>query len=1303
MEGKKKHIIIILAIILAILLFLFVRSCSNDKDLDDKNNDDNKIEDVSKDENDETLEDEENDKEETEKVIAVDNSYEKALAAVLKAEKSFSKEDIKNARNLIKKVKDDNKKSELTKRVDIVEEAIEAINLVEKAEELVKNTDDKEDVENLRNYVNDNEIMTVIENLRNETVKDDLKERMEEVNRIINDDIAPLYEGIKDGEITNKNILITISDDTKVIVSASLNGNEYEYKENEEITEEGIYKLTLIDEAFNEVVINFTIDKTAPVFENLEDNKHYEEVLINVKDDTKVVITVNNLDANTSNEVKQGTKLTDDASYVLTAKDEAGNETTIKVIIDTTSPEISGISDNELVNKKVTLEVSDKFLNNVSVNGTNYTKDSYTCDNDENCIFVLEVETDGEYTIVATDEIGNSTTKTFIIDMTLNDVVVNYSITDITKEKVEVTLTSDEDITLVEDTTWISISGYAKEFKKTYSENTVETITYKDKAGNEKTVEIRIENIDKNPPVIKNIENGKHYKEVIISVEDENLESIKLNGIKVQNGTTIKINGTYKLEAIDKAGNTSTVTFTVDSIAPIIFVLDKIEFLQSDLIPIKPVIIDLNLDTVVVKKDGVNINYKQGDQLTEQGSYEIIATDKAGNSSTTTFTIDNREPIFYNDTKPIPTLIVSGFGYQEVTIKVLEENFDENSIFVLKKENVDTSIGISIPIYKKIEYTYGDTITEEGEYIVVAADKALNISFTKFVIDKTKPTVSVSEGEHYSSVKLEIVDATLVDELTSLRIKTNELLGLPIYEKVEFTSGDIITEEGEYLVTAVDQAGNTTTVHFVIDTTAPTVEGVTENGRYIKVSPIFSDLNPVSATLNGNNFVSGTKIIEDGEYTLIVTDKAGNTTTVNFIVDSTAISFENIEDGKKYKEDITPSVRSHYNLTSITLDGNSYNIGDIIATEGTHTLVAVDSYGNEASVTFSIDKTAPTITTTFNTQVAGVDGTSLDVRALVEDNIDSSRYIAPVVTHSVDGELGALESIETSKSKVGTYTLVYKTSDSALNETTKTVVVEVLKSDVYIILGTDNSNLTSVYDGTNKLSTIAKKLMDSNGEVSGDVELTVTDLEGNPAELVNVGTYKITATTTSYNYVIPTEIQYTITQKEVAVKFVAEDTSSNNNVYEYDQQVKTYKAYLVDYNTEGVIEIIGTYSTSSADVGEYTLTASYPYDGNDNYVLKSELTQSVTIEKATLVVNFPTSPDENGLVTPTITNSQGKTLEISILPVYLKYGKLTPWGSEDYKVPVLNMKNSGKYKVNVTILETNNYNSISSDSYYTVS
>lgn len=1302
MEGKKKYIIIILAIILAILLFLFVRSCSNDKDLDDKNNDDNKIEDVSKDENDETLEDEENDKEEeTEEVIAVDNSYEKALVAVLKAEKSFSKKDIENARKLIKKVKDDNKKSELTERVDIVEEAIEAINLVEKAEELAKNAASKEEVENLRNYVSDNEIMTVIENLRNEKVKDDLKERMEEVNRIVNDDIAPLYEGIKDGEITNKNVLITISDDTKVVASASLNGNEYEYKENEEFTEEGIYKLTLTDEAFNEVVVNFTIDKTAPEFESLEDNKHYEEILINVKNATEVVITVNNLDANTSDEVEQGAKLTDDATYVLTAKDEAGNETTIKVIIDTTSPEINGISDNELVKKKVTLEVSDKFLNNVSVNGTNYTKDSYTCDsNNENCIFILEVETDDEYTVIATDEIGNNTTRTFTIDMTLNDVSVNYSITNITKDNVEVTLTSDEDITLVGDTTWTSISEYAKEFKKTYSENTVETITYKDKAGNEKTIEIRIENIDTNPPVIKNIENGKHYKEVTISVEDDNLESIKLNGIEVENETTITFNGYYKLEATDKAGNVSSVTFTVDSIAPIILVLDKIDFLQSDLIPIKPVIIDLNLDTVIVKKDGESINYKQGDQLTEQGSYEITATDKAGNSSTTTFTIDNKEPIFYNDTKPIPTLIVSGFGYQEVTIKVLEENFDENSIIVLKKENVDTSLGISIPIYKRIEYTYGDTITEEGEYIVVAADKALNISYTKFVIDKTKPEVSVSEGEHYNSVKLDITDATLVDELTSLMRKTSSF---PFVEKVDFSNGDVISTEGEYIITAVDQAGNTVIVNFVIDTTYPTIEGVSENGRYIKVAPQFSDANPVTATLNGNNFVSGTEITEDGEYTLIVTDKAGNATTVNFIVDSTAILFENIEEGKSYKENITPSIKSHYPLTSLTLDDNSYNVGDTIETEGTHTLAVIDSYGNEASVTFSIDKTAPTITTTFNTQVAGIDGTSLDVRALVEDNIDSSRYIAPVVTHSVDGELGVLESIETSKSKVGTYTLVYTTTDNALNETTKTIVVQVLKSDVYIVLGVDNSNLTSVYDGTNKLSTITKKLMDTNVEVSGDVELTVTDLEGNPAELINVGTYKVTATTTSYNYVIPVEIQYTITQKEVAVKFVAEDTSSNNNVYEYDQQVKTYTAYLVDYYTEGVIETIGTYSTSSADVGEYTLTANYPYEGNNNYVLKSELTQSVTIEKATLVVNFPTSPDENGLVTPTVTNSQGKTLEISILPVYLKYGKLTPWGSEDYKVPVFNMKNSGKYKVNVTILETNNYNSISSDSYYTIS
>lgn len=75
-------------------------------------------------------------------------------------------------------------------------------------------------------------------------------------------------------------------------------------------------------------------------------------------------------------------------------------------------------------------------------------------------------------------------------------------------------------------------------------------------------------------------------------------------------------------------------------------------------------------------------------------------------------------------------------------------------------------------------------------------------------------------------------------------------------------------------------------VYMRIDTTAPVIDGVADEGSYnTVVNPTF---NEGTATLNGNPFLSGGEVTADGTYELIVTDAAGNISMVHFIVDRTA-------------------------------------------------------------------------------------------------------------------------------------------------------------------------------------------------------------------------------------------------------------------------------------------------------------------------------------------------------------------------------------------------------------------------------
>lgn len=69
-----------------------------------------------------------------------------------------------------------------------------------------------------------------------------------------------------------------------------------------------------------------------------------------------------------------------------------------------------------------------------------------------------------------------------------------------------------------------------------------------------------------------------------------------------------------------------------------------------------------------------------------------------------------------------------------------------------------------------------------------------------------------------------------------------------------------------------------------LDKTKPTITGVKNGKTYKKAVTIkFSDKSGIrKATLNGKKIKSGTKVKKNGSYTLIVTDKAGNSRTVRF-------------------------------------------------------------------------------------------------------------------------------------------------------------------------------------------------------------------------------------------------------------------------------------------------------------------------------------------------------------------------------------------------------------------------------------
>ena len=104
--------------------------------------------------------------------------------------------------------------------------------------------------------------------------------------------------------------------------------------------------------------------------------------------------------------------------------------------------------------------------------------------------------------VYAKDNFENETitrSEAFNFDNTAPNETIEYSTKNPTKENVTVTITSNEEIQEVEGWT---LSSDKKVLTKEYSENTKETITIKDLAGNEAQANIEITNIDKTLPEI---------------------------------------------------------------------------------------------------------------------------------------------------------------------------------------------------------------------------------------------------------------------------------------------------------------------------------------------------------------------------------------------------------------------------------------------------------------------------------------------------------------------------------------------------------------------------------------------------------------------------------------------------------------------------------------------------------------------------------------------------------------------------------------------------------------------------------
>ena len=834
----------------------------------------------------------------------VDNSYTKALEAVIKAENSLAQNDVNTAADLVEKVTDAGQRQELMDRLDKVQDIIDATALVEQLEKLVNEATNKNDMNGARDYREDSKVEEIVAALTNSDSKTDLTNRLEKLAGILNDTDAAKVSTSPAQEVTKHDVTLSVEDDNKVTIVSKLNGQVIENPET--YTEEGVYEVTVTDAAFNETTIKFVIDRTAPVVIGATNGEYYRE-------DVTLTIIEENLqnakyrkDGGKAYSFESGHTFTEEGTYSIKVTDKAYNKKAeLTFTIDKTAPTV-----------KVTKSNNDKSTNKdviVTIEGNEpITIEGWTKVNDTTYTNVYSEN--GKYSVVVKDVVGNATTVNFEvkrIDKVAPTAIITKSNNDnSTNQDVVVTLVSNEAIYKPEGWTEVK-TNKEHEFTKTYSKNGKYSVVIKDKAGNGTTINFEVKRIDKVAPKLTVVDPNKYYLEAgepyvdkgysaYDEVDKDVTHLVRKSYQFLAEGTsnwttpgtldTTKL-GTYRINytAYDKAGNTdkgSRVVVIRDTSKPKFIGLVEGGIYNPATIQVE----DATLKTISVysENDKTVTNVENGHVINQAGRYTITAVDQKGNTETITITVDTSVPTYTFNAGTVEYNNVYGI----LNLKLHDEN-GIASVVINGTQLPHT--GYYVDINDGHAYTF-----QNGVNTVVVTDAAGNEVTYTFIVDKKAPTYTISGGttEHngvYGTLNLKLHDE---NGIASVVINGTQLTHTGYY--VDINDGHAYTfQNGVNTVVVTDNLGNTATYTFNVDKEAPTyvisAGSIENNGAYEKLNLQLRDPNGITSVM-----INGTQLPHTGNYVdindghaytfqnglnkVFVKDSLGNSTTYEFNV-----------------------------------------------------------------------------------------------------------------------------------------------------------------------------------------------------------------------------------------------------------------------------------------------------------------------------------------------------------------------------------------------------------------------------------
>ena len=591
----------------------------------------------------------------------------------------------------------------------------------------------------------------------------------------------------------------------------------------------------------------------------------------------------------------------------------------------------------------------------------------------------------------------------------------------------------------------------------------------------------------------------------------------------------------------------------------------------------------------------------------------------------------------------------------QYTINNIQKDTDITVEGVADLTAPDTEIKVSNKTWKSIlnTITFGLFFKETQKAEITAIDEGSGVNKYYYYVDKSGSKESLTEKQLQAADWKEGTSVTFSEDSNYV-----------IYAKVTDKAGNI-----KYV----------STDGIVIDTIAPQVSGVESNQTYTKTQTFtVTDNNLDTVKVDGQTVESTngsyTLVPKKGTYTIEVTDKTGNKTTLNKIT----VNWEKVK-----KPTVESKVYTGQTLTANISENGLYTVkennGGIDVNEYDVQLTLKDPTNYrwedgtiDTTVKFNITQATPVVTKP-TTKTLTYNGSEQEL-------VNAASTNGGTVKYSIDNKNWST-SIPTGKA-AKEYTVYYKVEG---NKNFKDVDVQEITNKINPRTIDLNWNKELTYNGKEQLPTATV----SNLADGDKCEITVDG-----AQHKNAGTYEATATKVSnQNYKLPEDVttSYTIGKKTLSI----EDLKAVNRKYNGTSEVALQGGTLTGVVGNDKVSIdmpkIGTVESSNAGENKavsYTKSTLKGED-KDNYELSETAWPALTVTIS--------KTDQSDTVITTTSNELDKEYDgYEVVDVKsTSNNKTTPVveysvkGKNEYTTT--KPKDAGEYTVRVTYPADDNY------------